>query len=203
MKEYMWYNIIFILIVFIVAFIGFTGYSIAKDNPPVNNRLSNTDLVDKLAELPDISANTSRSINAMCYDTAAIPHRTQYICPVCGERTLYTKYYDVNGIDVDQMPYYRNQIKKITKIDVKLDESQLCKKCSPNIESPQLCLIVREDKNSETHKTCGIKEEDINLLYEYSEGIKVHSTWSGNSPLSNYKARLEKLLGVKLKNNGK
>lgn len=199
----MWINIIFILIVFIFAFVGFSGYSLAKDNTKDSafDQLSRMELNNKLDKLPESPANIDeRPVSAMCYDTAAPLDRVQYICPVCGEMTLYPSY-SSSSFAVEHVSYYRNLIKKITKIDVKLDESQLCEKCMPNAESRNLCLIVKlkHDKHAQAHKACGITENDINLLYDYSEGIKEHSDYYGNKvPIANYKQRLEELLGISI-----
>ncbi|MDD3014395.1 MAG: hypothetical protein PHC34_11890 [Candidatus Gastranaerophilales bacterium] len=197
----MWHNIIFILIVVIIAFVGFTNYSLAKDNNANSalEQLSKSALVNKLEQLPDESTIKDYPPGAMCYRVAAPPERVEYICPVCGEMTLYPIYY----ADIDKIPYYRTLVKKITKINVTLDESPLCKKCSPNIKSRELCLIVKYDKNAQPHKTCDITDEDINLLYEYSEGIKEHRTSYGKEPLNNYKGRLEELFGVSIIDLGK
>jgi len=195
----MWINSIFVIIVFIVALIGFTGYSLAKDN--TNNsaldQLSRAALVNKLEQLPETPIDINEPpVGAMCYDTAAPLERSQYICPVCGEMTLYPAY----STDIDKISYYRTLVKKIKHVDVKLDESQLCEKCSPNSESRKLCLIVKpkSHKNLAGKITCGITEEDINLIYEYSEGMKEHTTWYGKFSLNNYKNRLEELFGAQI-----
>lgn len=198
----MWYNLIFVLVVFIAIFIGFTGYSQAKDNN--NNsaldQLSRSEYTNKLKQLPQNPDSWNKPVGAMCYKTSAPPERVEYICPICGEMTLYPVY---STSSIDRISYYRTLVKKITKINVKLDESQLCKKCSPDIQTRKLCLIVKYDKSSKPHKTCNITEEDISLLYDYSEGVRKHSTSFGEIPLTTYKTRLEELLGVKIKNDEK
>ncbi|OGI23182.1 MAG: hypothetical protein A2287_04450 [Candidatus Melainabacteria bacterium RIFOXYA12_FULL_32_12] len=198
----MWCNVIFIIIVFIIAFVGFTGYTLAKDN---NNstldQLSKSEYANKLEQLPQNPNTWEEPVSAMCYDTAAPPDRDQYICPVCGEMTLYSSFFDIGGTDLSKISYYRSLIKKIKKLDVKLDESELCEKCSPNIETRKLYLLIKpkNHKNLIPQRTSDITEEDINLLYEYSEGIKEHSTYYGKFPIINYKDRLEELLGATVK----
>ena len=194
----MWCNIIFILVLFIVAFIGFTGYTLAKDNKLTLDQVSRSEYTNKLVQLSPTDI-WNEPVSAMCYDVAAPPDRSQYICPVCGEVTLYSSFFD-STIDLGMLSYYRNRVKKITKIDVELDESQLCEKCNPNAESRELCLIVKYDKKSKPQKTCNINGEDINLLYEYSKGLTEHNSSSGKVPIINYKDRLEKLLGRSINN---
>ena len=202
----MWINIIFILIVLIFTFVGFTGYSLAKNNANNSacNLLSKSEYTNKLEQLPKNIDIIREPISAMCYDTAVPLDRIQYVCPVCGEMTLYPSTSNI-GNEAQKAPYYRSLVDKITKIDVKLDESQLCEKCNPNAKSRELCLIVKFDKNSKPHKTCGITGIDINSLYEYSEGKNIDGTSMYlHTPLTNNeKNRLEELLGVKIKNNDK
>ncbi|MDD3014396.1 MAG: hypothetical protein PHC34_11895 [Candidatus Gastranaerophilales bacterium] len=195
----MWCNVIFIVIVFTIAFIGFTGYSLAKDN--ANNlapgQHSRVELADKLGQLPPKNF-LEEPMGAMCYDTAVPLNRTQFICPICGEMTVYHSSF---GDNIEELPTYLLLVRKITKIDVKLDDTQFCKKCNPGISSPQYCLLVKYGKNEEAHKTCGITDEDINLLYEFSEGSKDHITsyTRDKRPMTEYKKRLEELLGTKIK----
>lgn len=191
----MWYNLIIILIIFIAVFAGFTGYTLAKDNGgSAWDQLNKMELNNKLEQLPQSLDSWEKPVGAMCYKVAAPPERAEYICPECGEVTLYSIY---SSERIDKIPYYRTLVKKIKTIKVTLDESQFCQKNNSGASYPELCLIVQIDKDSEPHKTCEITEEDITLLYDYSEG---------KMPLKKSKARLEELLGKKIeinKNNGK
>lgn len=190
----MWYNLIFVLVIFFAVFIGYTGYALAKDSSnSAFDQLSKLNYADKLGGLPETIYDGQEPVSAMCYDVAAPMRRMEYVCPACNEKTFYFDDYDT---DVDQIPYCRKLVKKITKLDVKLDESQLCQKCSPKAESRELCIIVKPDKKSKPHKTCHVTEDDITLLYEYSEGMNIHTDYFGRtSNLDDHKQRLEELLG--------
>jgi len=188
----MWINFTFILILCLITFIGFSGYSLAKNNADkVPNRAG---LANQLAQLPPNYDGPPEG--AMCYDMAAPVNRVQYHCPVCEESTSY---YSTFGDNIGDLYNIRLSISRITKIDVKLDESQFCKKCSPDVKNPEYCIIVTYGKNAQPHKTCGIDLVDLSLLYDFSEGKKEHN----NSPISKYKERLEELLGTKLNDAGK
>lgn len=199
----MWYSLVFILVVFIAVFIGFTERTLAKDNSSLAlDELSRVELNQKLEHLPHDLEKWDKPVGAMCYKTAAPPQRVEYICPVCGEMTLYPSYSSLS-FSVDNVLYYRTLVKQITKLDVKLDESELCEKCNPAPKARKLCLIVKFDSNSTPYRTCDITEEDIKLLYEYSEGEKEHDTSVVKFPITDYKNRLEEMLGVEIKDNGK
>jgi hypothetical protein len=200
----MWYNIIFIIVIFIAVVAGFSGYSFAKGNSGYTpDKIKLADALEKLrktpAKQPSVNNKPVEPLGAMCYEVATPLERIEYICPVCGEKTLYYSDYD----DVDNLRDYRALVKQITKIEVKLDESQFCKKCSKNITDPHFCLLVKYGKNKDFHKTCGINRDDIILLREFSEVQKEHIVNGTKHPIMNYKARLEELLGVTLKDNGK
>jgi hypothetical protein len=199
----MWYNIIFIAVIFILAVAGFSGYSFAKGNSDYTpDKINLANALEELGKIPveqlSINNKPDEPLGAMCYKMAAPLDRIEYICPVCGERTLYNSYFD----DIDNLYDYHALVKQITKIEVKLDESQFCKKCSKNITEPHFCLLVKYGKNKDFHKTCDINRDDINLLYEFSEGKKEHTIYDKSYPIMNYKARLEELLGVTLNKNG-
>ena len=181
----MWINFIFVLILFFGVFIGFKSFTVARgENNSAFDELSKIDLNKSLDELEELQGINERPPGAMCYKVVSPPERAEYVCPVCGEMSLYPDYYS----DIDKISYYRNLVKKINKskkIQVELDESQLCRNCSTEyILSPELCLIVKQDENSQPKKTCGITEDDLNLLYEYSEG----------KPVTDRKDRLKELL---------
>src|SRR3989339_1176665 len=111
----MWYGLISVLIIFTVIIIGFSGYSLAKnnsslENSSLNNDGSRTQLEDKLLKLSDNPVIAERSVGAMCYKVSVSPHRIEYICPVCREMTLYPAQYNM---DIDRISYYRILVKKI------------------------------------------------------------------------------------------
>jgi hypothetical protein len=49
------------------------------------------DLIAKLDELAEQPGPKDLKRGAMCYSIAPPPNREEYICPKCGERTLYAK----------------------------------------------------------------------------------------------------------------
>jgi hypothetical protein len=194
----MWYNIAFVLIVFIALFIGFTGYSIAKENTSDKGafeQLSRTDYAVKLGKLTEVPPEFNPDVGAMCYDMGPPNDRIDIICPDCGSSTLYPTPYEYV---FDKIKDYRNIVKKITKIDVKLDETQFCITCGQNLKTkPQACLIVKYGKKAKEHKSCNLSTENLNILYEYSEGMKEHTTPSGEVvPMKKYKKLLKEMLGA-------
>ena len=137
---------------------------------------------------------------AMCYEIASPPKRAEYVCPKCGEKTIYTENYVsfITG-DIPSCRYIVNSLKGFNAV---LDESQFCKKCSHHIKSPELCFEIKYSDENETHKTCGITETDMELVSEFLHGSKVHKGFRGSEePLIDHIERIETLLDIKITDN--
>ena len=147
----------------------------------------------------------------MCYDAAESLDRVDYVCPKCGERTLYDdskleakkRFKEgVSKVVGEEIPGCRREITEIRKVagDVfVLDESQFCRKCSPTIVEPKLVLhIAYEDgKTRDIEKVTAF---DLQLLREFMGGSVVHKdSQDWETPLKDSLPRLQELLGVELK----
>ncbi len=153
--------------------------------------------IEKMLKALSVSEpQITNSIGAMCYSPVMKASSAEYICPVCGEKTIYS--YEHADFILNELPYIKSSIKSITKIDCKLDEIQFCKNCSPNIENPELCLTVNIDGLTE-HISCNITFSDIILLQEFLNGSQIHKDgYDAETPLKNHLYRIEELLGIKL-----
>lgn len=81
-------------------------------------------------------------------------------------------------------------------INIKLDESQFCKKCSPHVEIPRLCFLVNISGTNDTTKVCDINSGDIRLLSEFLSGnLKHKDSFDFESPLVKYIFPNRKTLG--------
>lgn len=143
-------------------------------------------------------------IGAMCYSIAVTPERTDFVCPVCGEKTLYAfddTLKDPNDLELswetatlaNELDLCRRLTQQINRLDVKLDESQFCRKCNPGIEHPQIGITVINPNTQQSHQVWGIREYDLTLIKGYTDGTFQTQDMSDVSLL-----RLEELLGVKL-----
>ena len=160
---------------------------------------SRADIAARLAALARDPAPTDLSQGAMCYDSVGPPVRAEYVCPVCGEKTLYASVEDParrvsrGGMDAADCRRLVTQIRDLT---VRLDESELCEKCRPGIASPRLALVVTYPDGRE-HRTEGVDATDLALLVEFTAGARKHDAGQGGeTALKDHLARLEALLGV-------
>lgn len=151
---------------------------------------------EKLKELSESEAPTVLKPGAMCYEVAAVPSRLEYVCPKCGEKTLYST---DNAYKLSEIEKCRNNINNIYNLEVALDESQFCHKCSPDIENPLLCMTILYPGESATHKVCGISSSDITLINEFLHGSSVHKFFNEREePLKNYVERLQTILDISI-----
>lgn len=135
-------------------------------------------------------------VGAMCYTPAPPAPTAQFLCPKCGQKTLYAYPGYSQGIQQPDvipwleslLPACRQAAKDIAGLPLELDESQFCKQCNPGVAKPQLVLVIRYPDRPEPHRVIGIALDDLRLLKAYQEG-----NW-----LQQHQPRLEQLLGVKL-----
>ena len=171
------------------------------------NIMSKSEIVKRLHELEKRKPPKVESFEgAMCYSPISPPDRFEYVCPICGERTLYaTKNGDrIGSGSVDcEIQSCRRKINEIKGAHVELDEAEFCIRCSPEVESPKLNIVVRFKRVENPHRVRGICEEDLQLLAEFLEGSDKHvlpmeeaNVFGREQPLKNYIDRLKVLLNV-------
>ena len=170
-------------------------------SPVCEPSTSRSDIMKRLKELAKSPAPKNLQMGAMCYEMASPPERVEYVCPVCGSKTLYpnpgnSEILYFIGLELVAC---RQKAKKITKVKIVLDESQFCRKCKPDVKLPQLCLTIHYPDQTK-HSVCKISEEDLDLISEFFAGSDKHKLDNdAEIPLKDYIKRLEELLGIKIK----
>jgi hypothetical protein len=163
--------------------------------------LSREELAQRLKALstsPDPAIQNETG--AMCYRAAAPPTTADYVCPKCGQRTHHKNDRGTARMVLHELPAMRGMVQALPGLDARLDESQYCRKCSPNVESPQAVLVLRFPGTPEEHRVAGVTSMDLRLLQEFLAGEKVHKgERDSESALKAHAGRLEELLGVEVK----
>jgi hypothetical protein len=114
-------------------------------------------MLDKLAASPEPKVH--RGPQATCYKMAMPqPERFEYVCKKCGTHTVYPE--NVNRM-ANTLARYRDDVAKLKALglDIALDESVLCQKCSP---TQDFCWINAK-YISETGELLG---DNVNLRVE-------------------------------------
>jgi len=169
-----------------------------------DGKLERSEIQDLLANLP-AALDRDLSLGALCYETISVTATERnyhyYVCPLCMMRTAYetkaTNESEANRLNVlMNINEYRRLVKQVKGIDVKLDESQFCRHCSPGISNPHLLLVVNWENGSDIHKVEDITAEDLEILAEFVQGAVVHKGERDvESLLLDYSPRLKRLLG--------
>lgn len=137
-------------------------------------------------------------MGAMCYDMAVSPYRAEYVCPTCGEKTLYppgTAVFQEGELDHCRRNF--ELLKKVAPLEVTLDESSLCRKCRPKAEHQALVLTVRF-KDGAAHTTSPVYAFDLQLLCDFfNETLSTATSNGGEEPLKDHLLRIHELLGIK------
>lgn len=159
-------------------------------------RASRADIERRLKVLSESETPKNLNLGAMCYEVALPPDRAEYVCPVCGEKTLYTNDYTYTVLQ--EISSCRNAVAKIKNIELRLDESRFCKQCTPDTNvKPSLDLYIRYKGEHQELKTENIYSGDLDLIAELMAGNKKHVGATANEdPLKDYIDRLKELLHI-------
>jgi hypothetical protein len=154
-------------------------------------------LAQRLRALPATPPAPLRSppTGAECYQPAALPQTADYFCPRDGHRTHYERGPQSSLITVE-LPALRAIASALRPHGIVLDESELCRKCRPDVRSPSLVLIARFRDGGEV-RTRDPSRADLVLLQEFFAGKVVHDGgMAGESLLRKHGDRLRALLGL-------
>ncbi|HBX51443.1 MAG: hypothetical protein A2275_14350 [Bacteroidetes bacterium RIFOXYA12_FULL_35_11] len=201
----MWYIAVLIIIFLAGAFFLATGTKgnssekYSEQAPPDSGKkiISRQELVNKLQKLSDTEAPKNLEMGAMCYKTAGPPERAEYVCPKCGEKTIYHR--NNTRFIEKEIPACRGLVSKIKDMEISLDESEYCRKCSPSVTEPELCIYLRTSDMEKPDHVCGISSDDLNVLSEFLSGsLKVKDNYDYESPLKEKISTIERILKIKL-----
>lgn len=136
-------------------------------------------------------------MGAMCYEAMAYPAVAEYICPVCGEKTIYED--TRTGFIEWELPGCRRMAQSInglTEFEIILDETMFCRFCSEETEeNPRLLLRVASGDSGETVNHISIP--DLRMLESFLQGNLYYLTANdAQIPLREHSDRIRELLGV-------
>lgn len=134
---------------------------------------------------------------AMCYGPVAIPDSAEYICPDCGEKTIYngnmSSFFQWELETARRLAEY---IDASTDFSVQLDETLYCDYCSPEQgEDPSMLLRVMDESGVETVNRVTVT--DLRMLDSFLQGRLYWVTDNdGQQPLKDHAERMALLLGM-------
>lgn len=147
-----------------------------------------------------------KNIHALCYSQALPAEKFEYVCPKCGEKTIYAYDPSKNKFNIDFLGYELSECRRLIKeikvkgLNAQLDELEFCKKCCPQVTSARLILIVKYPGDKGVHRVKGVTANDLKLIWEFLSGKDKHvGNRDDETPLKDYLPRLQELLGIKNK----
>jgi len=133
-------------------------------------------------------------MGAMCYDMAMPLLVDEYICSVCGEKTIY----ESGSWLLTELPECRSLTEGIAgavDFEIELVETEFCTHCEPDITDPVIVLRVTRDDGSAV--TSSVNRFELILLSSFLDGGLTYSGDQGEEmPLLPYAARISELLGL-------
>ena len=164
---------------------------------------SNAEIEQMLRKI-ETSPAPEPKMGAMCYRVSMPEPITEYVCPVCGEKTVYpigergwsSPLHMLEPLQVLQSA--ANQAAAGKQASVTLDERQFCRKCLPDFtNAPQAVLVVKLPDGQE-QRTPEFSITDFQILRDFFSG-KAEVTGGNDfeTPLKNDLSRLRELLGLK------
>jgi hypothetical protein len=133
---------------------------------------------------------------AMCYEMVAAPSVAEYVCPLCGEKTLYTDN-DTWFIEFELQGCRRifDEMAGVADMDIELDESHLCSFCT-DADSVEAVLYLDVTLEDGTVVSNPVTEFDLRLLESFLKGrLFYYTSNDGQEPLQPYAGRIRELLG--------
>jgi hypothetical protein len=189
-----------VAVLFGVAGVGRSAAGEPAAQQPLTTRRVKSMSQDKIRELLgkiETRKAPEPKMGAMCYDMAAPPARAEYVCPTCGEKTLYVKE-DAWNVQwtVESCRRQWLQLKGTTELSLALDESSYCSHCRPAAKKHEMGLIVTYADGA-AHTNAPITEGDLRILQSFLKGELSFKTGNdGTMPLKAELPRLRQLLGV-------
>lgn len=186
-------------------------------------KLNREKIAQRLKELSSSPPPEDLSPGAKCYAISRPPSHVEFICPTCGEKTLYSA--PLGGClfvglfsspkKQKQQPGHRqikecwhdpihqigicdSMVEKLSAIGAKLDKREFCSNCCPEVDSPQLGLTIQL-LGEDPRYIFPIDKTDLLLLQEFLNGNKkIPMSFGRERPLVNFQKRIEELLGISL-----
>jgi hypothetical protein len=201
-----WISIV-LLAIGAMLFAGLAMKTHAEEAPPPvtvkrMTRASNEQverMIDKLEARPAPEAK----MGAMCYDMVMPEAVTDYVCPMCGAKTLYPLSEGEGETPLNDLESLREAEQEAQAAAQKLgasivlDEKQFCRQCDPELEGIPQAILVTRLPNGRMKRTEDFTLRDLWILRDFFEGKEVVvGSQDDEEPLKDQLPRLRELMLV-------
>ena len=199
-----------IALVLILGGLCWAGFAVRaqaqeKKAPVTVEQVSNASSAEIERMLRDVETRPAPEpkMGAMCYKVAMSAPATEYVCPVCGEKTVYPlgeKQWQtpLNGLeDLRSLQAKAQEQAQRRQASVTLDEKQFCRQCLPDFTNTPQAVLVVELPDGREQRTERVGENDLRMLRDFFAGRNVlKGPQDDEEPLKNELPRLRELLGL-------
>jgi len=157
---------------------------------------SRADVERRLKALADSPVPDELNPGAMCYEMSVPPDRKEYVCPQCGEKTIYsnTDYFSI----IDDVVDCRQLAANIKNLTLRMEEKHFCHQCDSDTNaSPSITLYLKYKGESKEEIIENANKDDLDLLWAFMNGQSVHADfYDRETPLKEYIDRISNLLHI-------
>lgn len=149
-------------------------------------------LLERVAKEPEPES----VMGAMCYAAMPIPEVTEYVCPVCGEKTLYSAAeLRFAPVEITDARAQFDMLQQVSDLDMRLEEVGYCSFCGPDSTEPHLVLEILYSDGPAVTSTVTVLDLRY-LVGLFGDGL-CYSTWNdGREPLKPELERIREILGL-------
>lgn len=178
---------------------GYLRVSASRPRETLSQKLMKTSRDDLVVMLRAVETadEPPAVMGAMCYRVATLPEVVEYVCPVCGEKTVYPEGYAPSSLqDLEETRAEFAALDAVTEIDISLDETPLCGCCgAADSLSDTPRIVVRYPDGSEYVTT--LAGNDLQVLRGFlSGGLSWETDTDGLLPIKPHLERIRTILGL-------
>lgn len=154
---------------------------------------SKENILQRINELENQEAPTSK-MGAMCYSMSKPPEVAEYVCPVCGEKTYYSRdHAEFVAWEINACRREFQNLQKHTDI-CSLDESSFCASCCPDANDYNLKLTITYPDGSQVVSS-SVNSNTFRIILGFFQGKSSYTTTTdGSRPLKSELRTLRNLL---------
>lgn len=151
--------------------------------------------VEKMLQKLERQETSKPYISALCYAPAPVLKKAEYVCPACGQKTIYTTPRNTSCVTYDVSSARREFpiLQKASKLKMGLDESRFCKRCHPVTTPPELVLKITYSDGS-VHEA-EVSAWDLEVLTAFFKGASTVRNGPDDEPLKENLSSLRRILG--------
>jgi hypothetical protein len=157
---------------------------------------SRADVERRLKALSNSPVPAELNPGAMCYEMSVPPDRNEYVCPKCGQKTIYTNT-SLFSI-IDDAKSCRLIVANIKNLTLRLEEKNFCQYCDPDTNAaPSMTLYLKYKGEEKEEVIKDVSKESLELIWAFMNGQTTLASFNEReTPLKEYIDQISSILKV-------